>query len=177
MFHQLYLNTTETQQFQDIHSSIIPNRTKRFETYDILHKTSNFADKDSSIYKKINPILEKAKDILNSLNIKNYDLSKYNMEFHQRNCGFEKKKYQWSTWHKDDYATTSFKVYTILFYIRKDSTVDGGNLDYIIDNTQHKYVVNAGNVVVMRGDVRHKPEATSGFGCRDIIVLFIKRLL
>lgn len=176
MFSEFSLSEQEIEEFQKIHSSIIPKRQQKFKKYSIWEKTSKYADKDISIYNKINPIILKSIDILNHLNIKDYDFSKFNIEFHQRNCGFENEKYQPFTWHSDDYATTHYKVYTILYYIRKDKTVNGGNLKYISNKTKETFVVDTGKVFIMRGDVRHKPESTSGFGCRDAIICFIKRI-
>ena len=96
------------------------------------------------------------------------------LECHQRNCGFEKKKHTAFKWHIDD-NVTSFPVYTVLFYLRKDITVIGGDLEYKIDNTLYTHQVKSGDIVQLRGDLKHNPQSTSGFGCRDIIVVFIKR--
>ena len=123
----------------------------------------------------IHPILQKAINILTSNDITNFNKANFIVECHQRNCGFEKKKYQWSHWHTDDYGASNYLVYTILFYLRKDKTVCGGNLDYRINQDVYTHEVKSGNVVQFRGDLKHKPQATSGFGCRDIIVVFVKR--
>jgi hypothetical protein len=171
------LNQDELDTFKIVHNILIPHRKKRFQTYDILHPTSAFADKNKKIYESINPILVKAVEILNQYNFSNYDINNYCIEFHQRNCGFEKKPYQWSTWHNDDYGAVHNRVYTILFYIRKDNTVKDGNLDYKLNKNKniHTHIVTTGDILCFSGDLQHKPQKTSGFGCRDLIVLFIKR--
>lgn len=169
------LEQSELTQFTSIHKKLIPKRRKKMETYHIYEKTSRFADKNKENYNLINPILNKAEGILNKNNVSNFDLSKYVMEFHQRNCGFEKRKYQWSSWHRDDGAARQFNCYTILFYLRKDKTIHGGDLEYKETGIIKKHIVSSGDILQFRGDLLHRPEATSGFGCRDIIVLFIKR--
>ena len=171
------LNQNEIEAFQNIHSKIMPYRRNRFDTYDIIQPTSKLSDKNKKIYEYITPILEKTIEILKLYNYSNYDINKYNMEFHQRNCGFEKKPYQWSTWHKDDYGASRYKVYTILFYIRKDKSVKDGNLEYKLDKDKNifTHIVTTGDILCFSGKLLHKPQPTSGFGCRDLIVVFIKR--
>ena len=169
------LSPDQLTQFSDIHTSFIPKRKKRFETYDILYPTSRAADKNKEVYTRINPILKKSIFILQSNNITDFDEQIYSVEFHQRNCGFEKKKHDWSGWHKDDHANMHCNVYTVLFYLRKDKTVEGGNLEYIENSQKKEHTVKSGDVLQFKGNMRHKPQATSGFGCRDIIVVFIKR--
>ena len=83
------LSPEQLTQFSDIHTSFIPKRKKRFETYDILYPTSRAADKNKEVYTRINPILEKSLSILQSNNITDFDERIYSVEFHQRNCGFE----------------------------------------------------------------------------------------
>lgn len=161
------LSEEELTHFSSIHKKFIPKRKKRFETYDIYYKQ----EKPISI----NPILEKAYSILDTYNNKNYDKNKYIVEFHQRNCGFEKKKYDCSDWHIDDFAAFNCRVYTILFYLRKDKTIDGGDLEYILDGNKFIHNVKNGDILHFSGNIKHKPQATGGFGCRDIIVVFIKR--
>lgn len=169
------LDPGELKQFSSIHSNLIPHRKKRFEIYDIVWPSSRKADKNKEIYNTIQPILDRSIKILRSNNITDFDLTRYCIEFHQRNCGFEKKKYQWSAWHSDDHAAINYRVYTILYYLRKDRTVAGGDLEYIIDGTKLVHEVTSGDILQFKGDVQHNPQATSGFGCRDIIAVFIKR--
>ena len=164
----LKLSQEELEQFIKIHHTIIPNRTKNFEVKDI--------NKRSTLPLNIHvPILDKAVSILGSIGINNVDKNEYYIEFHQRNCGFEKKKHQWSHWHTDDHSSINSKVYSVLFYLRKDVTVKGGDLDYKINKTIYTHKVKPGDIVQFRGDLQHMPQSTNGFGCRDLIVCFIKR--
>lgn len=163
------LTRDENESFNIIHNKIIPNRIKNFERYPVHNK--------SSVEQKVlvKPVLERALVILSEKGITDIDDSIYYLEFHQRNCGFEQKKHQSFDWHVDDNGAMNGLVYTVLFYLRKDTTVKGGDLDYKIQNKIYTHNVKSGDIVQFRGDVNHCPQPTSGFGCRDIIVVFIKR--
>ena len=163
------LSEDELEQFNNIHKKIIPFRKKNFERGSVYNK-SILEQKEL-----VKPILNRALKILSENDIIDIDESKYYLEFHQRNCGFEKKEHQIFDWHIDDDGAMRGLVYSVLFYLRKDITVKGGDLDYKIQNNIHTHNVNSGDIVQFRGDVKHRPQPTSGFGCRDIIVVFIKR--
>lgn len=122
------------------------------------------------------PIIDKVLSILKENNIYNIDPTNYYIEFHQLNCGFEKKKYQSLDWHYDDYGAVNYKVYTVIFYLRKDKTVKGGNLEYKLNKKIKIHNVKSGDIAQFTGDIYHKPQPTYGFGCRDIIVVFIKKI-
>lgn len=92
------MTDTEVDTFTEIHKKYIPKRKKRFETYDI---HSNGKQKHIELTQ---PIIDRAIGCLRDNGVTNFDEKKWCVDFHQRNCGFEKKKYQWSVWHKDDHA-------------------------------------------------------------------------
>lgn len=145
----------------------INKENKNDETLNLISKKLNID--------LVKPILDKSLNILKDNQILNYDQNQFCIEFHQRNCGFEKNKYQWSTWHYDDDGPFNFKVHTVIFYLRKDKTVKGGNLEYKLNKKIELHHVKSGDIVQFSGKVYHKPQPTYGFGCRDIIVVFIKR--
>ena len=166
------LSDSDLETFKNIHSYFLPKRNRDFNRTEFTYPN----------YKKniditiINPIIKRSYEILDNQNINNYDKNFYYIEFHQRNCGFEYKKYKpWLTWHEDDYGAVPYKVYSILFYLRKDVSLKGGNLFYKMNNNKHTYIVEEGNILSFKGDLIHVPEKCSGFGCRDLIVVFVKR--
>lgn len=163
------LSKKELNEFILIHTKIIPKRKKHFEKDSVFNRSS------SEQKELVKPILDKALDVLYEKDIKNIDKTKYYLEFHQRNCGFENKGHQIFDWHTDDDGAMTGFVYTVLFYLRKDITVNGGDLDYKIQKNIYTHTVESGDIVQFRGDVKHRPQKSSGFGCRDIIVVFIKR--
>ena len=161
----------------EIHSKMFKiKRSKDFETYKIVESKSKYRDKDISKYKIIEPILEKAYAILDKYKI-NYDRKdkRYLVEFQRRNC-FEtaNNKFQWSVWHKDNDALRSYRAQTLIFYLRKDICVHGGNFEYKINNEHFQHYVAEKDTLCFSGDLMHYPTPTWGVGCRDIIVVLIK---
>ena len=162
------LNSHEKHSFASIHNTILPKRTQHFDTKGI-------SSARNSKYKTIiEPIMIKTKQILDMFSKTNYDLSEYYIEFHQRNCGFEKKCKRTFEWHKDNYGPVSYKVYTIIYYIRKDSTIKGGNLEYKFENKNYIQEIKNGQILCFDGNLKHRTEICSGMGCRDSIVVFVK---
>lgn len=163
------LSKDDLEQFNIIHNKIIPERKKRFE------RDSVYNDSKPEQKKLVKPVLDKAINVLSEKGITDLNEKKYYLEFHQRNCGFETKTHQIFDWHTDDDGAMSGLVYTVIFYLRRDITVKGGDLEYKIQQNIHTHQVKSGDIVQFRGDVNHRPQPTSGFGCRDIIVVFIGR--
>ena len=163
------LNDYEINLFNTIHKLQLPKRRKVFSKKGLFSK--------SILLKKIiiKPIIEKTKYILDLFNKINYDLSKYYIEFQHRNCGFEKKCRRTFPWHVDQDGPMDSKVYSIVFYIRKDRGVKGGGLEYKIKGTKYMQYINEGDIVCFDGDIVHRPEICYGIGCRDSIVVFIKK--
>ena len=165
------LNTDEKHLFASIHNNILPNRKKDFDTKGIL------SGKNLKSKTLVEPIIKKTKQLLDMFNKTNYDLSQYYIEFHQRNCGFEQKCKRTFPWHEDDYGAVNFKVYTIIYYIRKDHTIKGGNLEYKLKNKNYIQQIKTGQILCFKGNLQHRPEICSGIGCRDSVVVFVKSLV
>ena len=125
------LNSDEQHLFTSIHNTFLPKRKQNFDIKGIL------SGKNLEYTNIIEPIIIKTKQILDMFNNKNYDLSQYYIEFHQRNCGFEKKYKRTFPWHEDNYGAVNFKVYTVIYYIRKDHTIKGGNLEYVFEKKNY----------------------------------------
>ena len=162
------LTDQELENFKKIHNEVIPNRSKSFENKFYSSKNNN---------KNLDPIIKKSLEIFDNFGFNDIDKSVYSVEFHQRNCGFERKNKRENpfTWHQDDYGAVNYRVNTIIYYLRKDKTIINGNLKYRINGKEDKHIVKNGNILCFRGDLWHYPETSTGFGCRDIIVVFIKR--
>ena len=163
-----HLNEEELNLFRNIHQKILPNREKRYKTLEITEKDDIDID--------LKPIIDKSLEILDKFNYFNYNINKYEIQLHQRNSGFEKKPCEYFAWHEDDYEVGNMPVYTILFYIRKDKTIKGGNLEYKIKSKKNIHIVNEKDILCFPGNIQHYPQPTSGFGCRDLIAFFIHRI-
>ena len=164
-------------EFQDIHGKILPKkRIKDFKTYGIVESTSKYADKKISNYETIEPIKKLMIGLLEDSGIDTFDSSRFLIECHQTNClEYKDQKKSYFAWHCDDEAQDSYKVYTVIFYLRKDITVRGGDFEYKIKGMNYVHKVNAGDCLIFRGDLSHYPQPSWGFGCRDVIVGFIRR--
>ena len=124
------------------------------------------------------PILHKAVSLLTYYGYEDFDPNCVVFEFQRRNylsVGGKKTPHEDFLWHKDDMSVTPFKVYSVIFYLRKDSTIKGGNLIYKLDGEEKKVEISGGDCVVFPGNIFHCPEISYGFGCRDSIVVFIRR--
>jgi hypothetical protein len=127
------------------------------------------------MYNIFSPVLNFSYSILNSLGISNFSKNRYCIEFQQINC-FGEDKISRLSWHEDDYGPVGYEVYTIIYYVRKDITVKGGNLKYKIGKNIFEHHVNNGDVLIFSGDLKHCPVSSYGFGCRDLIACFIERV-
>jgi len=181
MIHYLKLTPETLTEFQDIHHKIMPKRTRWFQSQGVVESTSKYANTDKSMYETTEPIRKKMMTLLEQVihvdpGLAGYDISNYYLEFHQRNCSdYNNKNKSWFDWHTDDNGAVSYKVYSIIFYLRKDITVRGGDFDYMVDGIKTTHQVNAGDCLIFRGDLNHCPQPSWGFGCRDAIVCFVKR--
>lgn len=94
------------------------------------------------------------------------------------------------TMHTDDYgAIHDARVHTVIYYLQKDPTITGGDvliypnaqLDHNVpvENTDlttcHRFEVNAGIMILMRGDLAHAVEEMGGTGIRRSVVVQIRR--
>ena len=180
-----YILTEDTREtFYHISETLFEKNKKLKRKRDLETVTEVFNEKNK-IFPDVLclPLLLKTISILNNLGHTDFDPKCVTFEFHRRNYsnfGKNKKKFKDFSWHYDDYNVAPFKLYTLIFYLRKDITVKGGNLQYDLEKTNSKNIrtfeVSEGKVAVFPGDVYHSPEPSKGFGCRDSIVIFVKRL-
>ena len=118
--------------------------------------------------------LTKASSILQEYNY-HVDNNNYHLDFHRYNL-FGEKVSSKLDWHCDDYGGVNYPVNTAIFYLRKDPSIDGGNLIVKENNTENTITIKDNTIVLMDGRLEHKPEDLKGFGCRDSIVVQFKRI-
>lgn len=79
--------------------------------------------------------------------------------------------------HKDSFGILYDAVNTCIFYLRKDRTFNGGDLEIygkksiFISNKSLRTIKPNNNILCFDGDVYHKVTDFSGFGIRDCIVV------
>ena len=180
-----YTLTEDTRKsFYNIFETLFETKKKLKRKRDLETVTEVFNEKNNRIPDIIClPLHLKAISILKKLKYTNFDPKCVTFEFHRRNYsnfGQNKRKFKDFSWHYDDYNVAPFKLYTLIFYLRKDTSVKGGNLLYDLEESEEKNIrtfeVSEGKVAIFPGDIYHSPEPSKGFGCRDSIVIFVKRL-
>jgi hypothetical protein len=100
------------------------------------------------------------------------------MEFRQTNCFSSNKNNSTSHFdlHKDDYGPINSECISIIYYIRKDQGIKGGNFLYKEDKNLPVLTyqeIDEGDVLIFKGNLEHTQEPTYGIGCRDTIGVFI----
>jgi hypothetical protein len=125
-------------------------------------------------------IRDLACEYLTTYGITDFDKDKYTVEFHQKSCfGKSKKSPLAAFWHTDINTVSPFiEPYTVLFYIRRDKTIKGGNFKCMpskrIFNFNTEIIdINEGDVLIFDGSMSHLAMSSHGFGCRDVIAVFI----
>ena len=174
----MHLSMKDKDSFVDIHSKMFnPKRVKNIEKYGFCDPHSRRKSKKKSNYELIDPILQKTFKILDKHN-KTYNKEKtsYFIEFQRRNCfNTSDKTLQPWVWHTDDDGAVTYGVHTVLFYIRKDRGVHGGDLKYKLNSVTKTHEVDEGDILCFQGDIQHCPDPIWGVGCRDLIAVFVKR--
>lgn len=90
------------------------------------------------------------------------------------------------TIHCDDNGAISYPVETCIFYLQRDPSILGGNLDvwdyepnwllscFRTPEPTQEILIESGLVLLMRGDVYHRPQDVRGTGIRRSIVVQLR---
>lgn len=108
----------------------------------------------------------------------NIDKNKIKMDFRQTNCFTNDKNNSVSHFnlHKDDYHSVATKCMVVVYYLRKDLGIKGGNFGYNANkNTTLLTIenINKGDVLIFKGNLLNLQQHTYGIGCIDIISVYI----
>jgi len=184
-----WLEDLEQVVFERIHTMVCGSRKEDFAIQYIGRgENGYYSSKEFKAPNEyITQIIKKALRILEFRGVTTEDIDEktFHLEFQQRNCSETyDEQYSWIDWHRDDYTAIPHRVYTVLFYVRVDRGVKGGELQHTIGASDPvhvrrdsiiKYQPVTGDVLTFPGDLLHYPTPTWGFGCRDVIAFFIKR--
>jgi hypothetical protein len=172
------LSDDKLSEFESYHEKEFNNKRRYVKT---LCRYSYY-DKKKPDY--LPNIIDYAAEMLSSkLGVSNFNKDETVVEFHQINL-FGDSDISFFRWHQDIGIIHAFKTtYTVIFYLRKDITVKGGNLyirpyekKLLSKSISEEIKVSKGKIIAFDGAMEHKPEKTAGFGCRDIIVVFFDKL-
>lgn len=153
-------------------------RKKTFEQVGMLKRSIKNIYKKYKIYDAMIELIKNTKELLILNGIEKFSDSEYYLEFQRGNIleSDSRNKTCKFPLHLDDYGTYPNKQWTIVYYIRKDRGIKGGNFRYKIHDKLEKTEIEEGDVLIFPGNIKHGPEPMWGFGCRDIIVLqFIRK--
>lgn len=159
---------------EDFYYSYILNKSKYsgFQGYFF----SNLS-KEQNYFCEIDSILKKSKELLESQDIYNFNIDNYLIEFHSYNAS----NYIEMPFgiHKDDGAAVNFNVYTILYYIKKDNDIIGGDL--IIYNEEETEIIDTikiddNMIIILKGDIPHNVSQIKGSGLRQSILCQVERI-
>jgi len=122
-------------------------------------------------------ILKFARRVLNDNKFPIKRNGRYLLEGHLYTLSFGDRPVDTFCDHEDDQAAISFNCETIIFYLRKDENVDGGNFEYIDNNGVRQTIpVYDGQMIMMGGNVMHRPQPCYGEGHRISIVIQLESL-
>ena len=78
-------------------------------------------------------------------------------------------------WHRDNKGGVPWDCVTLIVYLSKSGTISGGNFRYV-DQQGHivEVDVTTGTIIMMDGDIVHKPTGCGGVGVRESIVIQFK---
>ena len=116
-------------------------------------------------------MLAKAASIMKQKRYK-IDKSKYQIDIQSYNLSLKKYNTKFD-WHEDgiEINLDKLSVYTLIIYLRKDITIKNGNFNVILNHTKNKIYIESDIMILLDGDITHKPDDIEGFGCRDSIVI------
>ena len=161
---------------REILDKVLPPKFMNFDYKKYINEsTDNFTNFDFiKIDSNITNLISKSADLLLENGFK-INKNIFHVDFHR--YFINNKKYETDlTWHTDDNGATPYNVNTIIFYLRKDSTLKGGNFLYKENTNIHKINISKNNILLMRGDLIHKPQDIDGYGRRESIVVQFERI-
>jgi hypothetical protein len=183
------LNGNVLYNMQDLHYAMFKNKrrrdvdTKKIRVLD--NKTVLHRNKYRKLHSKdiFNSIKETTNYLLEKNNLAEFKITEQNqyaviIKFCQTNsfdCENTKQTTA-SMFRKDNYNQIPLKCVSIVYYVRKDMGILGGNFLYQTNNTMDKCwrtKINEGQVLIYDGELKHAQENAYGIGCFDIISVFI----
>lgn len=99
----------------------------------------------------------------------------YFIELSRYNCIKNDKPLRIFEYHKDDKSTTDCIVNTIIFYLKKNDSILGGDLKVKINNRETCIPIEEKRAICFKGDLLHTPTEVYGEGVRECIVVHIER--
>ncbi len=101
----------------------------------------------------------------------NINSSQYYIEFHKYSVNGKTKAF--FNFHKDDRGAVQYNTITCIYYLQKDETINGGDLEFKKEGT---ISIKSNMLVMFSGNLTHRPTTMNGIGIRKSIVIQFERL-
>ncbi len=96
---------------------------------------------------------------------------RYYIEFHKYIVDGKIKPF--FDFHQDDHGAVNYKTITCIYYLQKDITINGGDLEF----KKHGIInIKSNMLVIFSGHLTHRPTIMNGNGIRKSIVIQFQRL-
>jgi len=153
------------EEYKNEYDSYCEYITTKIHEYAEYHEVLNDIEENilEKIIKKTANFVQEKKFVINP--------SKYYVEFHEYHVNGRLEPF--FDFHKDDNGGVSFNTVTCIYYLVKDISIKGGDLEFENDRTI-KIVSNM--LVIFDGNLSHRPTIMNGKGLRKSIVIQFERL-
>jgi len=127
-------------------------------------------DMDNKTYLK--QLIQNTQNIASSHNF-NIDPNNYYVEFHK--YFVNGKTIPFTDFHEDDYGAVSYNTVTCIYYLIKNDTIEGGDLEF---KNKDKGIIkiDPNMLVIFNGNLVHRVTKMNGSGIRKCIVIQFRRL-
>ncbi len=162
VLHDDYSNLNEL--FDDIY------KEKKSKNLYVSHNNHYSKELTTNNKENIQKLIQNTTKIIrdNNFNIKP---SKYYIEFHKYFVNGKTKPL--FDYHCDDYGIVSYKTVTCIYYLTKNNTIEGGDLEF---KNQTIINVESNMMIIFNGDLEHRVTNMNGIGERKCIVIQFKRI-
>ena len=160
----------DTSKFQTLYDSIIDvNRKDDFINEYFDEETIEDRPKLIKLNSEINNLILDTKKIMEQNEFK-INEDQFYVEFHKYSI---QGKYQsMFDWHKDDNGAVNYNVCTCIYYLHKDETIIGGDLQF----TEINVKIKPNLAVLFNGYEKHRVLLMDGHGQRKSIVVMFERI-
>jgi hypothetical protein len=118
-------------------------------------------------------IKELIKDTVKIVNNNHFKInpSNYHIEFHKYIVNDKTKPF--FDFHEDDGGAVYYNTITCIYYLEKDNTIEGGDLEFKKYNI---IKIESNMLVIFNGNLTHRATIMNGNGIRKSIVIQFERL-
>ncbi len=118
----------------------------------------------------IKELIQDTVKIVNNNHFK-IDPLEYHIEFHKYIVNGKTKPF--FDFHEDDGGAVIYNTVTCIYYLEKDNTIEGGDLEF---KKYYIIKIESNMLVIFNGNLTHRATMMNGYGTRKCIVIQFQRL-